>query len=91
MQSKISILTIHLVIRDATERLDFVVERYSSAELLIRSAGIQVLQGHLIAELVLILEEKVRMSAISKLCFCQSNYSRRRFLIARHKTDNALN
>lgn len=91
MQSKISILTIHLIIRDATERLDFVVERYSSAELLIRSAGIQVLQGHLITELVLILEEKVRMSATSKLCFCQSNYSRRRFLIARHKTDNVLN
>ena len=67
MQSKISILTIHLIITDARERLDSVVGRYSSAELLIRSAGIQVLQGHLIAELILILEEKVRRSATSNL------------------------
>lgn len=60
-KARISILTIlHLI---ATERLDFVVGRYSSAELLMLSARIQVLQGHLIAELVLILEEKVRMSA----------------------------
>lgn len=56
MQSKISILTIHLIITDATERLDSVVGRYSLAELLVRSAGIQVLQGHLIAELILIQE-----------------------------------
>lgn len=64
MQSKISILTVlHLIVADAVERLDFVVGRDSSAELLILSARIQVLQRHLIAELVLILEEKVRMSA----------------------------
>lgn len=70
MQSKISILTIHLIITDATERLDSVVGRYSPAEPLVRSARIQVLQGHLIAELILILQEKVRRSATSKLRFC---------------------
>lgn len=64
MQSKISILTIlHLIITDARGRLDFVVGRHSPAELWMQSARVQVLQGHLIAELVLILEEKVRESA----------------------------
>lgn len=57
MQSKISILTVlHLIVVDAKERLDFVVGRDSSAELLMLSARIQVLQRHLIAELVLIQE-----------------------------------
>lgn len=63
MQSKINILTILHVVTDATERLDFVVGRDSSAEPSMLSARIQVLQRYLIAELVLILEEKVRMSA----------------------------
>lgn len=61
MQSKISILTV-LIVTDTVELLDLVVGRDSSAGLLMLSARIQVLQGHLIAELVLILEGKARMN-----------------------------
>lgn len=72
MQSERSILTVLLLIgTDTVELLDFVVGRDSSAELPMLSASIQVLQGHLIAELVLILEGKARMSACTRLCLSE--------------------
>lgn len=88
MQSERSILTVLLLIgTDTVELLDFVVGRDSSAELPMLSASIQVLQGHLIAELVLIQEvHHVWLVVPQCLDGVEDIHSS---LVSQHLTDNA--
>lgn len=86
MQSKISILTV-LIVTDTVELLDLVVGRDSSAGLLMLSARIQVLQGHLIAELVLI-QEVHHVWFVVPQCL-DSMEDIHSSLVSEHLTDNA--
>lgn len=88
MQSKISILrSLHLIYTNTMEHLGFVVGKGVSAELFMSSARIQVFQGHLIAELVLI-QEVHHVGLVVPQCL-DSMEDIHGPLVPEHLTDNA--